>query len=216
LRFPGQWADSSCGLYYNHHRYYDPHSGRYTSPDPIGLRGGIDPYAYVPDPTREADPTGLKKCTPKDILDEAYDYSRGACEQRARNMLNAIMNDLHPDDVNRAAIVRLDSTADAIAARTRNMPGGNNNRLLDLATGVWEREGGFHNVVVVDTDQGWFVLDPMVSRENWLPYGEYFGHTGYVDTAGARYVPGYFFDDSPLMPGGPPVEIEWETVPRDP
>jgi RHS repeat-associated protein len=63
LRFPGQYFDAETGLHYNMHRYYEPETGRYLSPDPIGLRGGLNPHAYVPNPTIGLDPLGLKgKC----------------------------------------------------------------------------------------------------------------------------------------------------------
>lgn len=58
-RFPGQYADVETGLSYNGHRYYDPSSGRYITPDPLGLVGGLDPYGYVTDPLRQIDPQGL-------------------------------------------------------------------------------------------------------------------------------------------------------------
>ncbi|MCL4479607.1 MAG: RHS domain-containing protein [Deltaproteobacteria bacterium] len=35
LRFPGMYADSETGLYYNMNRYYYPAIGRYIEPDPI-------------------------------------------------------------------------------------------------------------------------------------------------------------------------------------
>lgn len=41
-RFPGQYADAETGLHYNRHRHYDPFTGQYTSPDPIGLAAGKD------------------------------------------------------------------------------------------------------------------------------------------------------------------------------
>ncbi len=59
-RFPGQWADATTGLHYNRHRWYDPDSGEYLTPDPTGLNGGLDPWAYVPDPTVLFDPLGLE------------------------------------------------------------------------------------------------------------------------------------------------------------
>ena len=62
LRFPGQYADPESGLHYNVLRHYDPATARYVSPDPLGLGGGPDPHAYVPNPTRWLDPLGLTPC----------------------------------------------------------------------------------------------------------------------------------------------------------
>ena len=62
FRFPGQYYDAETGLHYNYHRYYDPSTGRYLTPDPIGLRGGINLFAYVAnDPVNSKDITGLIK-----------------------------------------------------------------------------------------------------------------------------------------------------------
>ncbi|EMX1427046.1 RHS repeat protein [Escherichia coli] len=62
LRLPGQQYDEESGLYYNHHRYYDPLQGRYITQDPIGLKGGWNLYAYPLDPVGYIDPLGLKEC----------------------------------------------------------------------------------------------------------------------------------------------------------
>nr|WP_240153522.1 RHS repeat-associated core domain-containing protein [Erwinia amylovora] len=36
--------------------------GRFTQTDPIGLAGGLNLYAYAPDPLSWVDPLGLSKC----------------------------------------------------------------------------------------------------------------------------------------------------------
>ncbi|MDX3229027.1 putative T7SS-secreted protein [Streptomyces sp. ME19-01-6] len=63
LRFPGQYYDPESGLHYNHHRYYDPETARYTTPDPLGLTPAPNPAAYVPNPHLYIDPLGLSPCT---------------------------------------------------------------------------------------------------------------------------------------------------------
>nr|WP_240455952.1 RHS repeat-associated core domain-containing protein [Sphingomonas pseudosanguinis] len=76
LRFPGQWEDAESGLHYNLNRYYDPETGQYLSPDPIGVDGGLRTHAYVHDPLRWFDPDGLAACVkfkrwkPGDAIDK--------------------------------------------------------------------------------------------------------------------------------------------------
>ncbi|MFI9811350.1 RHS repeat-associated core domain-containing protein [Saccharothrix variisporea] len=62
LRFPGQYHDVETGLHYNYFRHYDPEAGRYTSIDPLGLAGGLNPSWYVPNGFSWADPFGLTPC----------------------------------------------------------------------------------------------------------------------------------------------------------
>ncbi|WP_339427054.1 RHS repeat-associated core domain-containing protein, partial [Pseudomonas proteolytica] len=44
LRFQGQYYDRESGLHYNRHRYYNPDNGRYLTPDPVKLAGGVNGY----------------------------------------------------------------------------------------------------------------------------------------------------------------------------
>lgn len=45
--YTGREWDKETGLYYYRARYYDPMEGRFISKDPIGVRGGINQFAYV-------------------------------------------------------------------------------------------------------------------------------------------------------------------------
>ena len=60
LRLPGQYHDEETGLHQNRWRSYDPQRGRYLSPDPLELAGGLNLYAYAgSDPINGSDPRGL-------------------------------------------------------------------------------------------------------------------------------------------------------------
>ncbi len=60
-RYPGQYFDAESGLHYNYFRDYDPKTGRYIEPDPIGLIYGKNHlYVYVRgNPINKIDPSGL-------------------------------------------------------------------------------------------------------------------------------------------------------------
>jgi RHS repeat-associated protein len=54
------WIDSTAGIYYMGHRWYDPRSGRFLTQDPAGTRAGLNAYAYGRnDPVNRSDPSGL-------------------------------------------------------------------------------------------------------------------------------------------------------------
>ena len=60
LRLPGQVYDAETGLHQNYYRDYDPRTGRYTTPDPMGVEGGLNPYTYAAsNPLANIDPLGL-------------------------------------------------------------------------------------------------------------------------------------------------------------
>jgi RHS repeat-associated protein len=59
LRFPGQWFQAESGLHQNWMRDYDPTTGRYIQPDPLGLDGGVALYGYaLQSPMVYIDPRG--------------------------------------------------------------------------------------------------------------------------------------------------------------
>ncbi|MFF5761917.1 DUF6531 domain-containing protein [Streptomyces tanashiensis] len=59
LRFPGQYFDPESGLHHNFRRHYDPQTGRYLSPDPLGLAPAPNPSVYVHNPHTWSDHLGL-------------------------------------------------------------------------------------------------------------------------------------------------------------
>jgi RHS repeat-associated protein len=69
----------ASGLLYRRHRYYDPASGRFTQPDPIGIAGGLNSYAYANgDPVNNRDPFGL---CPKDVGGDGKSERLDDCEK---------------------------------------------------------------------------------------------------------------------------------------
>ena len=59
--YQGQYYDVETKLAYNRFRYYSPETGAYISQDPIGLKGGANPYSYTHDVNMWLDVFGLAK-----------------------------------------------------------------------------------------------------------------------------------------------------------
>ncbi|MFG0225052.1 RHS repeat-associated core domain-containing protein, partial [Providencia stuartii] len=97
LRYAGQYFDNETGLHFNTFRFYDPQIGRFIMPDPIGLLGGINLYAYAPNPLGWIDPWGLcrrgnaaTKSHMDDVRDQLIRDNKGAVTHTdgGRNALN--------------------------------------------------------------------------------------------------------------------------------
>jgi RHS repeat-associated protein len=66
-RFTGKERDEESGLNYHTARYYAPWLGRWASPDPIGMKGGVNAYSYCHgSPIAAVDPRGTDPEEPPD------------------------------------------------------------------------------------------------------------------------------------------------------
>jgi RHS repeat-associated protein len=103
LRYPGQYADSETGQFYNYYRNYLAAQGRYTQNDPIGLAGGMNRFAYVHgNPLSFTDPEGLQVPgswntifsrpgvpSPGQATGAVGDFNRNYRDMREANTINA-------------------------------------------------------------------------------------------------------------------------------
>ena len=83
LRLPGQRYDKETNLHYNYFRDYDPSLGIYKQSDLVGIRAGLNTYAYVgSNPLALVDQYGLagQGATDLKVCDQYLDqYSRYKC-----------------------------------------------------------------------------------------------------------------------------------------
>lgn len=72
--FAGREPDAT-GLIYLRARYYDPDTGRFTQPDPLGFIDGINRYAYAKNsPVNFVDPWGTTAREPSGFIDATLNY----------------------------------------------------------------------------------------------------------------------------------------------
>ncbi|AKT40741.1 DUF6531 domain-containing protein [Chondromyces crocatus] len=67
FRLLGQYEDGETGLCYTRFRYFDAALGRWLSPDPLNVLGGMNACAWDGAPTCRTDPFGLSTFTPNDV-----------------------------------------------------------------------------------------------------------------------------------------------------
>ncbi len=60
FRLLGQYADDETGLCYTRFRYFDAETGRWCSPDPLGIVGGVNLHQFDGAPGVHVDPLGLE------------------------------------------------------------------------------------------------------------------------------------------------------------
>lgn len=99
LRWPGHRFDEDLDLFYNRFRDYDPKLGRYLQPDPLGLGGGPNLYAYATNPLSDVDLLGLTLCPEgvarqKTQMDEARALSEHLPADKRQIVLDS-MEEIH-------------------------------------------------------------------------------------------------------------------------
>ncbi len=105
LRLQGQQEDAETRLHYNRYRYFDPLTRQYISSDPIGLMGGVAPYAYASNLFAEIDPLGLARGKPrKGSSDEVFIRHVSAAEAAAVEQAGGkLVPKMHGDTPSRGA-----------------------------------------------------------------------------------------------------------------
>jgi len=120
LRFQGQYLDRETGLHYNTFRFYDPDVGRFTTPDPIGLAGGINLYAYAPNPVGWVDPLGWSCGRTKPSINDG-DLKKGWLHIDARHVTGDHPHG--PGDLFKSGTTRrqLEQAANKVVAKGRRV-----------------------------------------------------------------------------------------------
>ena len=105
FRLQNQYCDAETGLHYNFFRYYDPHSGRFVTQDPVKLWGGANLYLFAPSICQWSDVLGLAKskgaratitCNKGGSVSEYKGLSKNAARRAGREQnINKKITDLY-------------------------------------------------------------------------------------------------------------------------
>lgn len=93
LRGSNHYLDRETGLHYNIHRYFDPSTSRYLTPDPTGQFGGMNVYAFANgDPINFVDPLGLQAIPPDyDDVDRLRVLLQGAIDAFPESLRDSVV-----------------------------------------------------------------------------------------------------------------------------
>jgi RHS repeat-associated protein len=100
-RFKGAlWLGPQLDVYFMRARWYEPMTGRFLSEDPLGLEGGINPYAYAgADPVNGRDPSGLDGFDPCPSGYELHTTTRQFGDGTEETTEDCVRNQAHTHDV---------------------------------------------------------------------------------------------------------------------
>ncbi|MGK9230698.1 RHS domain-containing protein [Inquilinus limosus] len=143
IRFPGQWHDSETGLHYNRFRVYDPETGQYLSPDPIGLNGGLRPHGYVTAPTTGTDPKGLSAYL-RSIEEQLAKGKRATITVKSREDAEAILREYTTNPATNPMGAYRNTTHQPPPPPGSLSSGSEFSDWLPGGRGAYEREGTYH------------------------------------------------------------------------
>lgn len=179
LRFPGQYYDVGTGQFYNHNRFYNPELGRYMEPDPIGLEGGLNPYAYAgSNPVMNSDASGLLLTSIEDI---ALSNIKGI--ENSINNWDFLLNSMNyqpslPTVASANKNLKINggsgNNVQVDASRIRVEPNGGKQWELNKTYNRYQltvRATGWKNDAGQWIDEGWNSVPTQSSRAYWV-YGE--------------------------------------------
>ncbi|MEL6106323.1 MAG: RHS repeat-associated core domain-containing protein [Planctomycetota bacterium] len=136
IRFPGHLFDQHLGVHHNRFRTYDPRLGRYLQIDPIGVVGGVNTYAYCPDPYVFVDIDGHG-------CDEAGDAKAASKNADDASGSNAFRGDDDPfSPVNKRGIRKshINQAGDLEPANPKGISDGREVTLADHVLGSYRRK----------------------------------------------------------------------------
>jgi RHS repeat-associated protein len=168
LRLPGQYYDAETGLHDNFHRTYNPATGRYLQPDPLGYLDGPDPYSYVQgDPINKIDPLGLYQSDIHYYMTYFLAIAAGIDKEDARTIALAAQ---FVDDNPLTEPIDLDETGspEYIKSIFDNQPRLKNYHftLSDGTTGTTEEKYKNNNLDLALTDPSQQLLNLLHAAEN--------------------------------------------------